>query len=363
MQTKSVNSLTSMRFLAAYMVVGSHFFSFPAPFDFLNEFFRRGHLGVEFFFILSGFVLGMRYHEEIVQGKLQRLKFFLYRMARIAPAYYLSLFMATFLLYRGIRNSDFLSDTGNLILFTLSNLTFTQSFIPVNLMLENWNLPSWSLSVEFIFYAAFPFLSVPLLQTKRTKEWLAGLFLLTIIIFSVVSSLPEFINFMGHETRVTWVNNPLLRLPQFLMGTLLAKVYLHSVPSRKIHVAYYAGLMGTILLFTLPIPHQFIDMGSPLPILVFGILIFSGAVIDNGTGIWSNKTLIYLGEASYSLYIFQVPLKTIFQQIYSKLFQLGVTEGFLYCLYISICLIVSSCLLYSFYELPMNKYLRKRING
>jgi peptidoglycan/LPS O-acetylase OafA/YrhL len=77
------NGLTSFRFIAAFMVVGSHFFKFTGVLEFLNPIFIRGYLGVEFFFILL-------------------------RIARIAPAYYFAIILAGVTLYSGLKHSEFL---------------------------------------------------------------------------------------------------------------------------------------------------------------------------------------------------------------------------------------------------------------
>ena len=69
---KQLNTLTIARFFAAFMVLGYHFFSFPKDYNFLNQFFSKGSLGVDFFFILSGFVLGLRYSHDFKNNTLNR---------------------------------------------------------------------------------------------------------------------------------------------------------------------------------------------------------------------------------------------------------------------------------------------------
>lgn len=356
-----INSLTGLRFFAAYVVVGSHFFSFSGPLDFLNGIFARGHLGVEFFFILSGFVLGARYREDIVSNEFNKLQFFLFRMARIAPAYYLSLILALPTLYFGIKNADFLYNKINLTTVILTNLTFSQSFVPASNLLENWNVPSWSLSVEFIFYLLFPFISVRALKSKGENLLILICILVSSLIFLVCYFLPERVIFLGTETLMTWVNIPLLRLPQFILGSLLAKKFLQTTPTKFSTYGYWLSLIATIFLFLCPFPLRIIGMGSPISILIFSSLIYFTAQTDKGGGPLNNKILLYLGEASYSLYIFQAPLKVIFQQIYSKVLQLGDTAGPLYSIYLSLTLISASVVLYTYFELPINKYLRQKI--
>ena len=101
-------------------------------------------------------------------------------------------------------------------------------------------------------------------------------------------------------------------------------------------------------------------MGSPVSILAFSFLIYFTAMKDIGVGILNHKFLVFMGEASYSLYIFQVPLKTLFQQIYSKILNGGDTSGPLYAIYLSVTLILCSCLLFHYFEMPLNKILSNK---
>src|SRR5690242_12560766 len=89
-----IRSLTSLRFFAAMAIVLFHFTSL-LPFDANahTNFFLKCHLGVDFFFILSGFVLMHVYQDAFSNGIDASLPFYFRRLARIYP-----LHAATFLL-------------------------------------------------------------------------------------------------------------------------------------------------------------------------------------------------------------------------------------------------------------------------
>lgn len=359
---KNKNALTSLRFIAAYLVVGFHFFSFKGETTFIGSLFKHGYLGVDFFFILSGFVLGLRYRSEILLDKFNKFTFILYRLARIAPTYYLSLLLASPVLYKGFVTSEFLSSFEKRLILIFTNMTFTQSFFPVSALLENWNVPSWSLSVEFFYYILFPFISIKIIKSTKVNLWLTSLFIIMTVLYLVNMTLPDHVNFMGTYTLVTWINNPLLRLPQFLWGHLIAQKYLNGFGKEFSSIGFKIGVIASILLLTLPLPDSLINHGSPFSIFIFSILIYFTALKDNGSGFLNWKPLVFLGEASYALYILQVPTKILFQQIYSKILNLGDTFGLLYCFYISVTLITTSCIVYKYFELPINKFLRKKID-
>ncbi|MCE2765310.1 MAG: acyltransferase, partial [Fimbriimonadaceae bacterium] len=92
--------LTSVRFFAAFMVVLYHYEKliadfFPAP---IKNAIHHGFVGVSFFFILSGYILGSNYYDKFsdssnspMEKKRQRIDFFWARLARIYPLYLVSI--------------------------------------------------------------------------------------------------------------------------------------------------------------------------------------------------------------------------------------------------------------------------------
>jgi peptidoglycan/LPS O-acetylase OafA/YrhL len=107
--------------------------------------------------------------------------------------------------------------------------------------------------------------------------------------------------------------NPLLRLPEFLIGILLGRAYnLGLLP--QLSSSIFSNLSATsilaILTFCPFIPHPLLANGLLIPL--FAILIYSLAA---GKGLLayglSRPTMILLGEASYGLYILQIPMALV----------------------------------------------------
>lgn len=354
------NSLTSLRFIAAFLVVGFHYFSFSPNYSFLNYIFARGHYGVDFFFILSGYVLTLRYYLDIKNNLLDNKKFILNRIFRIAPAYYLSLILALPFLIKNINGNTFLSNPQNISLYVLSNLTFTQSVLPFKSLVDYWNLPGWTLSVEFFFYLSFPLISTYILKKRRMYLWLVIFILMDLLIYLIQKNLPSRILFSGFETEVLWLNQVLVRLPQFFIGNLLAQIYLEIKYKPSVQFQYLITIIIILFLFSPQYPTWVTNLVHPISTMIFSIFIYTIAARDKAKGILNNKFLILLGEASYSLYIFQVPLKILFQQVFTKIFGITTVVGELYCFYIGTMLTVSSVIIYKFFEVPVNKFLRNK---
>lgn len=359
--SRHLNSLTSLRFIAAFLVVGFHFFSFEENLLFLNAIFRRGYLGVDFFFILSGFVLALRYREDAIAGIFDKRKFLVFRMARIAPAYYLSLLLGVASLVRGFSLSEYLAPAENRFAFILSNLTFTQSLLPVNALIEHWNVPAWSLSVEFFFYLTFPFLSLRLLTSPKAFHLLAFCFLSSAACFMAVELLPRTVPFMGHESKISWINSFFFRLPEFLLGNALAIAFLKDYGKTFKTEGLVLGVILALTVLFAPMPAKMAETGSPLMVASFSLLIYFVAMNDEGKGIFNDTRLISLGEASYALYICQAPLKLYYQQFFSKILGGTTTSGPLYVAYLSVSLVATSVFIYKYFELPMNRYLRMKL--
>lgn len=86
-----IDSLTSLRFIFAMMVFGAHCYIIDDFFD--AHFFKEGFVGVNFFFVLSGFIIAYTYQENLLNRKLDKRTFWVARMARVYPLHWLTLFM------------------------------------------------------------------------------------------------------------------------------------------------------------------------------------------------------------------------------------------------------------------------------
>ncbi len=140
-------ALTGMRWLAATMVFLVHYQPFPAArvgealFAFVHEF----HTGVTIFFVLSGFLICLRYEDDLLSKKIRLRGYFVNRVARIYPVYLL-LTIVAFIPF--VSHNPF-----NLPVFVL-NITFLRG------LFDDFKFTGlsvgWSLTVEETFYLFFP---------------------------------------------------------------------------------------------------------------------------------------------------------------------------------------------------------------
>jgi peptidoglycan/LPS O-acetylase OafA/YrhL len=146
--------LTSLRFFAALDVVFFHLAP-QCSNRFLRSVVNSGPEMVEFFFVLSGFILAYVYINDESAGVMavNRVDFWKARLARILPAYFLGLLLlAPIFFYTGLVSR--IVPLGTFLPGVVLVPFFLQAWWPPAALL--WNMPAWSLSVEVFFYAVFP---------------------------------------------------------------------------------------------------------------------------------------------------------------------------------------------------------------
>ena len=300
--------LTGLRFVAALWVLLHHALPRGASGSFTDAIGATGWLGVSLFFVLSGFLLTVRYAP---QGALRgtRRRFWLERVARLAPTYALSLVFAAALFVREARVEQFTG--GRIAGVVASVLSVQQAWRPETACA--WNCPAWSLSVEFWFYLAFPILVVLAGGwMMRRHRALRGLLVLLLALAAAATIFP-WVESAGAGWRLpVYSLSPLARWPEFLAGIGLAGMIggwapASSRPGLALVAAGIAWLVGTVALRA---PVQLAQLHL-LPVALPGfVLVIAGcwALREQSVPVLGSATAVLLGESSYALYLFHAPL-------------------------------------------------------
>lgn len=294
-------ALETLRGLAACGVVAYHArwtFHGSQTFPKLN-----GWVLVDFFFVLSGFVLAHNYATRLrTRGDLQR--FFLLRLARLYPLHFLLLQL--WLGYEALKwiaaNQFGLSGAGapferNGAIAYLTNLTLTHS---LNLNSgTTFNVPSWSISVEFATYGVFALL-VALLHRRRALTSLAALSL-------SAAGLALLLRCSEPRALAATFDYGFFRcLYGFFAGVVVRQIWSAQPRSRDTpygvaSTAEIAGLGALALALAVSVEGWW---GSYLAIPLFCCVVY---VFAEGRGLlgelFSRPSLMYLGTISYSIYM------------------------------------------------------------
>lgn len=262
-----------LRALAAALVVAFHVAS-------ANDFdFSIGASGVDIFFIISGFVMWVSTCGRHISPR----QFLARRLMRLAPIYWLAtLVTAAFAL---LKPQFFYGIT-----ITASTLLNSLYFVPYENAGGNmWPivLQGWTLNIEIFFYAL---LALCLLLPLRLR-----LSALAVAVIAMVT-LPLYVPLFSAPMR-TWTDPILLEL---VAGFFLGRAYTGGWLNNSVmgFPLLLAGIAGFGMHAYLPGELRYISYGLPAFALVAGCII-----IELNHGMPEIKTLHYLGDASYSLYL------------------------------------------------------------
>jgi len=370
-----IDELTSLRFFAAFHVLLFHSGG-PALVStgklpwFAENFFRNGYLGVSFFFILSGFILTHVYYGRLRGGVAS---YGLARFARIYPVTCLSMLLMIPFVERQPGMADYWQ-------FMLLHLWPPMQGHNLG-NFSNWNMQAWTLSVELFFYLTFPFIlwRFEALGSRALSAVLAVLVL--VIAVTRLSEIRDPSNLV--HPALGYIPMPLLKLPEFMYGVLLGVFHRRgTVPAIARHplavpillalcllgVFHRRGTVPAIARHPLAVPILLalclaIILSTrsywvaPPAALVFGLLIVVIAQ-DQGEGVigrWLRKPwMILLGQASFCIYILQLPVNMIVKALLDPVSPLLARFAYIP------AMIVFSIILYRYFEEPMREWIRDR---
>jgi peptidoglycan/LPS O-acetylase OafA/YrhL len=286
---KRFTTLDSFRGVCALLVVFYHLHVVGSFTE--MPFFRRVDILLNFFFVLSGFVLAHSYGMKL---RLGFKDFFISRFFRLYPLHLTMLLV--FIAFELVRWAAY--NKG----FNLNNVPFTGLFAPAEilpnlLLLQAWttltetmsfNYPSWSISIEFYIYMLFGLVCI---FSMRNRFLLAAC--ISVIAFVLI--------FTENEPLV-W--RAMLGLSCFFAGNITYLVY-RLIRDRFVPVQWSMTVLECLLMFATYwlIMNDFEDR-SPIASLMFCLLVlvfaFEGGLVS---ALLKTGLFTLLGKLSYSIYM------------------------------------------------------------
>ena len=369
-------ALTSLRFFAALLVVFAHFGVLTIPQALggvpilqgtAAQIGATGYVGVNFFFLLSGFILAYTYLRPDGGLRVSVRAFYVARFARIYPAYLVGFDLSAIAvaLWRGypwdstpIAATYYQHPTAVLT----TDLTLTQTWFPN--VSEVFNPPAWSLPVECFFYALFPLLGV--MTGRINARYLTA----AAAVFWAIALAPATVVLVTGATLSTdqlWMLHfaPIIRLPEFLCGVAIGRVFVLR-PSRALSpppawlVPSVLVLLAAGIIIGPGLPNDLMQAGLLDPLWL--MLLYRAASGDDATSRFlAHPWLVALGEASYALYILHFPLWIWMTEAF-PLPRDPMSGAAYYLAYLGMA-IACSLIVYRFYEMPVRVAIRSWLAG
>jgi len=333
-QHSNYDSLQLLRGLAAILVVFHHFYrlvlkQYDLNFPYL-DLLEFGELGVDLFFVLSGFIIFYIHSSDIGKGLNNSVKtFFIKRAIRIYPAYWIVTF--------GYLPLYFIGGEGHI---SLSHLINSLVLIPEKA--QPILGVAWTLKHEIFFYLIFGLL----IMSRKFLYLFAGWIIL------IFASLL----FPTENPFLDLIFNPINL--EFLFGCLIAFL----IKKNNWNFSWFIGLGMLIFLTSALLKysgvidfHRVLTWGVPSFLLILGLVSF-----ETRRKISIPKIFIYLGDASYSIYLTHIVGIAIVSGLAKRLNIYDNEHTLLVsCLAVSVILIFG-CLFYSLIEKPLLKYLKNK---
>lgn len=305
--------LNALRFFAALAVIITHVELIKSQMNCQNLYYKSklimelGELGVVFFFVLSGFLITfLLLSEKEKTGTIAVKKFYLRRVLRIWPLYFLITALGFFILpHLHFIDNAFLSPfngytyTLNLILFIimLPNIAFV-FFKPMPHIGQ-----TWSIGIEEQFYLLWPWL------VKHSKNILKTLLVLICILFIIKASVLFLCS--THNNSMFYKNLKgivaMLKIESMAIGSIGAWLVFKQKYYQKL--LSNAILLGALLIVALLIyftPNIIQDAIFLVYSVLFLIIILNVSLNKNCFLKLENKLFIFLGNLSYGIYMYHM---------------------------------------------------------
>jgi peptidoglycan/LPS O-acetylase OafA/YrhL len=267
--------------------------------------FSGGFVGVDVFFVISGYLIAGLIYGEMHQGRFSILKFYERRIRRIFPALFAVLIAATAAAWFILFPSDFERYAGSLFAtaFFASNIGFWRELGYFDVVAEQKPLLHlWSIAVEEQFYILFPAILLALAGRSKARALATvSTILAASFAFSVwaVHAGPAFAFYMLPS-----------RAWELMLGAVLAIAGFAAPSSRALRevlaVSGIALIATGVFVFTAATP--FPGAAALLPCVGTALVVFTGQAPTTVNAVLSKRPLVFIGLISYSLYLWHWPL-------------------------------------------------------
>lgn len=383
MATKYLSNLTPLRGIAALLTVIFHIDIVLSSFQGklvdpnVSHLMNRMYLMVDFFFVLSGFIMCHVYAKKF-SGSVNRKdfkNFTIARFARVYPLHFFSLFLTMlflFLLYQwGMQVSPIL-DAENSAYSFITNLLLLHS-----MNFHQWftfTHASWSISVEWWMYMIFPFLVAPVMKLSKSGRILIialciGGYLMIGYLLVPLVTVPDSLSFFRSNGIPPFSLNVSYQFGFFrcMFGFVIGMMVYLAWKDNWAKNLFSSGYTVLVLIAGLFACMHFAVL-DVFTVLFFPLILLCAAYGSRNMNVLlATKPLQKLGDWSFSIYLIHQPFlyqATALMQNPNKtgidLSNMTMLNSWLICIGFIVFLLFVAYLSYRFIELPSRNYINRR---
>lgn len=318
------NDIDGLRAIAVLAVIAFHFGFFP-----------NGYLGVDVFFVISGYLITTIVYREATLDSFSVVDFYIRRIRRIIPLVAVNL-LVTLIVGIFVMLPD---DLENLAQSVVATNFFSNNVLQLITTHDYWNIVNeykplmhtWSLGVEEQFYFIYPVLFLIFGTSKRIK------YILPILFFLSLSSLFLFLFSSDANSKFYLIQ---YRFWELSLGGIGAILTFNKNINGKYKIIFLVSLVGVL----------FLEVSNDLK-LVFTVFATLGILLTSNKAqygissfILENPIMVFIGRISFSLYMWHQVVLAFYRYIFSDSVPIGVITG------LSIIIVIISVLSYYFIE-------------
>ena len=283
-----------------------------------------GFLGVDIFFVISGYLIGGILYRELSTSTFSLKRFYLRRMRRILPAFFavvvFTLIVGAQLMVPGSDEWNTARSSAKWSVFFGGNFFSalnTDYFAPTVEVQPLNHL--WSLAVEEQFYFIYPLILWAIMGIiKRilppASSSLTRCVNVVLTALAIASFALAFLPISLHGTALVPYYLPHLRFGELLIGAILAVAVAQGNLQPSAKTATFVGSLSILVLIAclvLPFPNTtpwFPGFAAALPCIASAGIIYAGARPYWFASALSHRAVVFVGKISYSLYLWHWPL-------------------------------------------------------
>ena len=281
--------------------------------------FNAGFIGVDIFFVISGFLITTILFDEITTDRFSIARFYERRIRRILPALFLVMVLCIPFGWMWMLPDD-LENLGQSIAATL---LFSNNIL-LTLTTGYWDLAgefkpllhTWSLGVEEQYYLVFPILLFAI--WRYAKRYMVAVLVVLMLLSFCLFLAPHYLSLSSRETAAVFYNLP-TRSWQLLMGGLAAiLIYRAGELSTSPRAAFWSFTGIVLVLFSLfvPLPDSLhVTLRTVIGTMGASLLVVFASPLNLSGQVLASRLFVLIGLISYSVYLFHQPL-IAFTRIY-----------------------------------------------